>query len=120
MKYVQLYNYLRSSEELSRVQAVRSIMGVRKLDPEIKKAMGEWARTGQCRIEIAGVSFKELTEKEGMKPVRAFRMLDWLKREPRLAKRYMVQRHLRADLSKVGSAHIAADIEEKDKSDIDL
>jgi len=55
-----------------------------------------------------------------MKSVRAFKMLDWLKREPVLAHRYLAQQILRADLSKHGSATIKTEIEEPDKSDIEL
>lgn len=120
MKYIDLYNYLRNNENLSRVQAVRSILGVRKLDPEIKKAMFEWAQTGKCDLTVEDVTFKELTTKEDMKPIRAFKMLDWLKREPLYAHRYLAKRAMMADLSKFSSAHVAADIVESDKSDIEL
>jgi hypothetical protein len=34
-------------------------------------------------MEIGGVSFRELTENDGMKPIRAILMLDWLRRELR-------------------------------------
>lgn len=120
MKYLDLYNYLRDQEELTRVQAIRSILNVRNLDPEIKTAMSEWVKTGNCNLVIADVSFKELVSNVGMKPVRAFKMLDWLKREPVLAHRYLAQQILRADLSKHESATIKTDIEEPDKSDIEL
>ena len=120
MKYIDLYNYLRDQESLTRVQAIRSILHVRNLDPEVKSAMGVWAKTGNCNLTIADVSFKELVTNAGMKPVRAFKMLDWLKREPVLAHRYLAQRTMRADLSKHGSATIKTDIEETDKSDIEL
>lgn len=120
MKYIDLYNYLRDQEELTRVQAVRSILNVRNLDLEIKIAMREWIKTGNCNLTISDVSFKELVSNVGMKPIRAFKMLDWLKREPVLAHRYLAQYIMRADLSKHGSAKIKTDIEENDKSDIEL
>lgn len=120
MKYIELYKYLRDKESLSRVQTIRSIWRVRSLAPEIKVAMGEWVRTGTCDLTIAGVSYKELVLKEGMKPVRAFKMLDWLKREPVIAYQYLVRRITLSDLSKHGSAKVATDIEETDTSDIDL
>lgn len=120
MKYIKLYNYLRDKESLTRVQSIRTIWRVRVLAPEIKAAMGEWVRTGTCEITIAGVSYKELVLKENMKPVRAFRMLDWLRREPVIAHQYLVRRTMLSDLSKCGSAKVATDIEETDTSDIDL
>lgn len=121
MKYIELYNYLRDTEELSRVQAIRSIMDVRHFSPEIKDALKTWASTGKCDLTIADVSFNELVINVGMKPIRAFKMLDWLQREPVLAHRYLAQRQMRSDLSKHGSASIAAkDIDDVDKSDIEL
>ena len=120
MKYIDLYNYLRDHEELSRTQAIRSILDIRKLDPEIKKALAEWAKKGKCDLTIEGVSFYELVASEDMKPIRAFKMLDWLKREPAIAHRHLAQRIMRADLSKYGSAEIKTDIEETDTSDIEL
>lgn len=120
MKYIDLYHYLRDHEELNRAQAIRSIIAIRKLDPEIKKALETWTKTGKCNLEVEDVSFNELITSEGFKPIRAFKMLDWLKREPVFAHRYLAQRVMRADLSKFGSAQIAKDIPESDKSDIDL
>ncbi len=82
-----------------------------------------WAETGKCDLTIAGVSYNELINAEGMKPIRAFKMLDWLKREPVMAHRYLTQRVMRADLSEFGSATVATELPpetEIDKSDIKL
>lgn len=120
MKYLELYRYLIEEEELTRVQAIRSINDIRKFDPEIKKALATWFETKKCVLVIEGVSFEELTTKEEMKPIRAFKMLDWVKREPYLAIRYLARRPFITDMSKVGSAKVAEDIEETDTSDVDL
>lgn len=120
MKYIVLYKYLLEEEGLTRVQAIRSINDIRKFDPEIKKALGIWFETTQCELVINGVAFQDLVTREGMKPIRAFKMLDWAKREPLLAIRYLGRRPFVTDMSKVGSAKIAEDIEETDTSDIDL
>lgn len=120
MKYIYIYNYLRDHEELNRAQAIRSIIAIRNFDPEIKKALDSWTKTGKCNLVVEDVSFNELVSSEGFRPIRAFKMLDWLKREPVLAHRYLAQRVMRADLSKFGSAHIASEIPETDKSDIEL
>lgn len=121
MKYIDLYQYLRNCEKLSRVQAIRSIIEIRQFDPIIKDAMSKWTKTGTCDLIIADVSFNELICTEEMKPIRAFKMLDWLNREPALAHRYLAQRIMRADLSKHGSAKISTEIEDNtDKSDIEL
>ena len=120
MRYIDLYNYLRDNEDLNRIQTIRSIIDVRRFTPEIKSALQTWAKTGKCDLAIADVTFKELVNDLGMKPIRAFKMLDWLSREPVLAHRYLAQRTMRADLSKHGSAKISTDIVESDKSDIEL
>lgn len=120
MKYIELYKYLVNEEGLTRVQAIRSINDIRKFDPEIKKAFGAWFETRKCDLVVEGISFDDLVTIEQMKPVRAFKMLDWVKREPFLAIRYLSRKPFITDMSKVGSAKIAEDIEETDTSDIDL
>lgn len=120
MKYLELYKYLITEEGLTRVQAIRSINDIRKFDPEIKKALGKWFETQTCNLVVEGISFNDLVIIEQMKPIRAFKMLDWAKREPLLAIRYLAKRPFITDMSKVGSAKIAEDIEETDTSDIDL
>lgn len=120
MEYLDLYNYLRDQEELTRVQAIRSIMDIRNLNIDIRAAIGKWVKTGQCDLSVADVSFNELVSEVKMKPIRAFKMLDWLKREPVLAHRYLAQRVMRADLSKCGSARTANDIDDSNQSDIVL
>ena len=47
-------------------------------------------------LEINGVSLSELIEKDDMKPVRAILMLDWIRREPAVALRYMSRERLMA------------------------
>lgn len=120
MRYIDLYKYLRDKEELNQVQAVRSILDIRHLSPEIKMALKIWSSTGKCDVTVADVSFNELVNVLGMKPIRAFKMLDWLSREPVIAHRYLAQMAMLADLSKHGSAKISTDIVEADKSDIEL
>ena len=124
MNYIELLNYLMSSEGegLTFIQAVRNIGRIRKMDPEIKSALGKFLQTGKCSHEEAGVTFAELVNSEQMKPIRAFLMLDWLKREPISALKHLALLGIHADLSEVGSAKINEDIDETDidKSDIVL
>ena len=124
MKYIQLLEYLMSSdgEGLSFVQAIRNLGRIRKMDPEIKASLEKFLRTGRCSHEEAGVTFTELVNSEQMKPIRAFLMLDWLKREPLPALKHLALKGIHADLSKVGSAKIKEEVNESeiDKSDIEL
>ena len=58
------------------------------MDPELKKLFAAWFKTGktpECFVE--GVSFDILVKTFRMNPVNAFLTLDWLKREPKKAKR---------------------------------
>lgn len=122
MNYIDLLKYLMSKdgEDLSFVQAARNIGRIRKLDPEIKKAFIIFMNTGKSSHTEAGVCFTELVGAEKMTPVRAFLMLDWLKREPITALKYLALRGIHADLSEVGSASIATIIDDDtiDKSTI--
>ena len=117
MKYIDIFNYLisKDGENLSFVQAIRNIGRIRKMDPIIKEALISFLNTGKCSHTEAGVCFTELIGKEKMKPIRAFLVLDWLKREPITALQYLALRGIHADLSKVGTAEITTDI---DKSTI--
>ena len=123
MNYIELLSYLMSKEgeDLSFIQAVRNIGRIRKLDPEIKKSLIDFLNTGKCSHTESGVCFTELVGVEKMKPIRAFLMLDWLKREPATALKYMALRGIHADLSDVGSASVATKIDDSsiDKSDIE-
>lgn len=121
MNYIDLLTYLMSSqgEDLRFIQAVRNISRIRKMDDSIKSALNTFLKTGVCDHEESGVSFVELVNDEHMKPIRAFLMLDWLKREPIEAMKYLAIRGVHADLSKVGSASIKEEVsEEIDKSEI--
>lgn len=123
MNYIDLLTYLMSSrgENLRLVQAVRNISRIRKMDNGIKRSLNTFLKTGVCDHEEAGVSFVELVNDEQMKPIRAFLMLDWLKREPIEAMKYLAIRGVHADLSKVDSAAIKEEVsEETDKSEIQL
>lgn len=122
MKYIDLFNYLisKDGENLSFLQAVRNISRIRKLDPVIKEALVGFLNTGKCSHTEEGVCFTELVGAEKMKPIRAFLMLDWLKREPTSALKYLALRGIHADLSEVDSAKIAIKIDDGpvNKSDI--
>lgn len=89
ISYISLYNYLTKVECLSNIEAIRSINRIRRLDSQVKKALFVWSTTGEVDLTINDVSFDELTKEEGFSPIRAFFMLDWIKREPSQAMRYM-------------------------------
>lgn len=89
IEFVKLYEHLTHEENLRPWEAIRNIAKLRKVAPEILMAIREWSYGFIPEIAIKGVSYAELTEKEGLKPVQAFLMLDWLKRDPVAAMRFM-------------------------------
>lgn len=122
MKYIDLFNFLvsKEGEQLSVVQAIRNIMRIKKIDPSIKQAMETYFATGKCGYTEAGVSFTELVHKEKMKPVRAFLMLDWLKREPITALKYLALRDFHTDLVSSGNAKVSDKVDEVQTEETDI
>ena len=98
IKYIQLYNYLVSEEELNPISAYRSIQRIRVLPSELKNLVLQVMQGEFSNIEYNEVTLNELIENEHMKPVRAILMLDWIRREPAVAMRYMETERLRAPM----------------------
>jgi len=131
ISYIKLFTYLTKEEGLGPEEAIRSINRIRKLDNQLKRALIAWLNKESVNIVINGVSFDELVNDENFTPVRAFLMLDWIKREPKQALRYMAfermsqslppaeefQQRLREALNSEGK--VAPDeLSDIDKSDI--
>lgn len=131
ISYIKFYTYLVGEANLSSLEAIRTINRVRKLDPQIKNALVDWFNQEEVSLTINDVSFDELVNEEGFTPVRAFLFLDWIKREPAQAMRYMaierytqstppseeLQFRLRETLKTEGKP-IPSDLSDEDKSDI--
>ena len=96
IKYVQLFKYLIEEESLNAFSAYQSIQRVRKLPVEFKEAVLMVLEGKFPHLEYHEVSLEELIEKEHLKPIRAIMMLDWIRREPAVAMRYMESERLRA------------------------
>ena len=95
--YFKLYQYLRRKDSLKPWEAVECISEVREMAPEILSVLKEWADGDDAPdITINGVSFNQLVNEEGMKPIRAFLMLDWLYREPMKAMNYLASGRIRS------------------------
>lgn len=96
IKYIQLFKYLIEEEGLNAFSAYQSIQRVRKLPVEFKEAILMVLEGNLPQLEYQEITLEELTEKERMKPIRAIMMLDWIRREPAVAMRYMETEKLRA------------------------
>lgn len=96
IKYIHLFKYLIEEEGLNAFSAYQSIQRVRQLPVEFKEAVHMVLEGKFPHLEYHEVTLEELTEKERMKPIRAIMMLDWIRREPAVAMRYMESEKLRA------------------------
>lgn len=98
IKYIHLFNYLKSEEGLNSVSAYRNVQRIRKLPVEFKNAVAQILQGQTPELEYQGVTLSELVETEQMKPIRALLMLDWIRREPIVAMRYLETERLRAPM----------------------
>lgn len=87
--YAKLLNYLIQEEGLNAVSAYRNVKRIRLLPKEFKEAVLVVIKGGYPSLEVEELSYNEIVEKEQMTPVRAILMLDWYRREPAVAIRYM-------------------------------
>lgn len=119
IKYISLFRYLTHTEGLKASEAYRNIQRIRRLPTELKEAVYDVLSSVSPNVSYEGVSFRELTDIEGMKPIRAILMLDWIRREPVAAMQYMATERLRHSLF-VKSVAEEKDIDDGDKSDIEF
>ena len=89
IKYISLFRYLTHTEGLSASESYRNVQRIRKLPTELKEAVYDVLSSVSPNVSYEGVSFHELTDVEGMKPIRAILMLDWIRREPIAALQYI-------------------------------
>ena len=98
IKYLQLFRYLSEEENLSPIYAYKRIMKIRRLPAELKCAVLDIIE-GKSVPDIGyyDVTLQELINEDQMKPIRAILMLDWIRREPDSAFRYMESGHYKGN-----------------------
>ena len=89
IQYIKLYNYLTEQENLKTRDALHSILRVKKLPKELQCLVIDVMNGLIPDYSIREVSLVDLMNKDDMKPIRAILFLDWLRREPEHAIRYM-------------------------------
>lgn len=114
IKYISLFRYLIEDEGLNPTSAYRNIQRIRKLPHEFKQAVFDVLSSYVPDIEVEGVSCRELTENDEMKPIRAILMLDWLRREPAIATRYMATERNRSVMVGLPKQKVVEQVNEKD------
>ncbi len=121
IKYILLFNYLIKKEGLSAIEAYRNIERIRNLPPKLKQAVFDVLNSLIPDIEYEGVSYKELVDEDDMAPIRAILMLDWIRREPIAATKYMAKERLLSPLRfTIKDAPSEYENAQKDKSDITI
>lgn len=98
ISYIKLYNYLTEIANYERISALRTIFRLRKLPKELLSAVSQIIENKTPNICINDVSFEDLVEKDGMRPIAAILMLDWLRREPEAALTYLSECTLRSPI----------------------
>lgn len=99
IQYIKLFTYLRDTEELEGIQIFRTINRVRKLPKEFLIQIDKLLEGKEPNIEVEGVTYDQLRNKDGMRPIRAILFLDWVRTEPEAAFSYMAESaHRRAPI----------------------
>ncbi len=106
IEYVKIFNYLKDVEELDVINILRTIYKLRKLPYELLLAVDSIISGKEPTITINGVSYEELVEKDGMRPIRAILMLDWIRREPDAAFAYMAECTRRSPIMPLNSEEL--------------
>lgn len=66
-----------------------TIVKVRQLPDELKAVVAAVLDGNTPQVEYHGVTLQDIIEKDKIMPLRAVLMLDWIRREPAIAMRYM-------------------------------
>lgn len=99
IEYKKLYDYLRNEDSLQSLETLKVIYKIRQLPKEYRLAILNIIEGNIPTLsDVEGISYSELVEKDGMRPIRAVLMLDWIRREPDDAIRYMAEETFRAPL----------------------
>lgn len=119
IKYISLYQYLTQEEGLKSSEAYRNIQRIRKLPAELKEAVDAVLSSSVPDVSYEDVSYSDLTE-DGMKPIRAILMLDWIRREPMAALRYLSQERLRSHLIMETKEEASGQADQENQTDIEF
>lgn len=104
IKYIDLYNYYKDTEKLNLTETLRNIWRVRQLPTEYKVLIAEILEGKVPQFECNGITLEELTIKDKMTRISAVLFLDWVRRDPLEAMRFMHTDRLRTPLSPLSKA----------------
>lgn len=101
IQYISLYRYLSSEEQLSGKAILRNILKIRRLPSEYKNAVIDIMNGYIPDITCKGVSLEELVNKDEMSPIRALLFLDWVRRNPLGAFKYMKDETIHSGITRL-------------------
>lgn len=86
----------RLTSELSYTPAGAELIAdkIESLQPRLREAFESWWETGELpAVEVEGYTVERLVREHSLKPLAALLTLDWLLREPRVAKATIERGH---------------------------
>lgn len=101
IEYAKLYKKVKEYSNGKHWIDLYNLWKLRNLDAELKEALLIWLEDGVPTVVIHDVSFVELITSESMNPIQAFLYLDWLKREPVRAIKYMTDDRYEVGIKKL-------------------
>lgn len=103
IKYIELYNFLMYNCKMLPWEAIRTIGKVRKMSSKLVSALWDVMNNHDLipDVEVGDVSLAELVNDEGMAPVEAILMLDWIERDSLAALTYMESERMRKPVDRL-------------------
>lgn len=89
IKYMHLVKAIVEETGLNPSAVYNAVVKVRQLPDELKAVVAAVLDGSVPEVEYHGVALQDIIEKDHVAPLRAVLMLDWIRREPAVAMRYM-------------------------------
>ncbi len=106
INYFTLYNYLIDNEKFNKITALRTIWRVRRLPNEYKIAVLEIIAGNSPHLECEGITLNKLVNEEDMSPLAGVLFLDWFRREPFEASKFMEHERFRTPFEQLEEAEL--------------
>lgn len=87
--YLQLVKAIVAETGVHPSAVYATIQKVRQLPDELKAVVAAVLEGNVPNVEYHGVSLQDIIDKDHVAPLRAVLLLDWIRREPAVAMRYM-------------------------------
>lgn len=102
--YKQLYDFVMQDKNRHPWEAIRTIRRLRKMSNKLLKALWVLLEGGFPDVAVGDVTYAELVNDEGMSPIEALLILDWLERDPQAATVFMESERMRKPIAPLNEA----------------